>query len=481
MTDIRATPDRGIPGSRNGPVSRTATANTDLAAWQRDLLGAEYGNMLACVRCGQCLTSCPTYVLSGNEAEGPRGRVAMMRMLQDGRIDLTPDLIKHEQNCLVCDACTAVCPAGVHMDPLQVALRTAIAPNVPRSRPERLIRHLTFRYLFGDMRLFRAFVFLLWLYQRTGLQALARGLGIIKLLGMKETEAFLPAVDRPFVVPKGEVYPAERATASVATGTSGTAATTAAANGTTTTAPAAPDRVSFFAGCVMSTALADIDRATIRVLQRAGCDVVNTAEQGCCGALNAHSGDLNGAKLLARRNIAAFERDGDAPIAVNSAGCGAMLKDYAHHFRDDSAWAARATAFSARVKDATQILDGRALPMRRSLDAAVTYQEPCHLAHAQRITQQPRALLKSIPGLELREMAESSLCCGSAGVYNVTNPIESRQLQQRKLDHAAATGAPIIATANPGCLIQLQSGLTERGDPTRVRHIVELLDEATTP
>ncbi|MDP8922624.1 MAG: 4Fe-4S dicluster domain-containing protein, partial [Chloroflexota bacterium] len=191
-------------------MSYTATEDTDLAAWQRELLGGEYGNMLSCVRCGQCLTSCPTYVLTGHEGEGPRGRVAMMRMLQDGRIALTPDLIEHEQNCLVCDACTAVCPAGVHMDPLQVALRTAIAPNVPRSWPERLVRHLTFRYLFWDMRLFRGFVFLLRLYQRSRLQALARGLGLLKLLGLKETEAFLPPVDWPFLVPRGEVYRAKR-------------------------------------------------------------------------------------------------------------------------------------------------------------------------------------------------------------------------------------------------------------------------------
>lgn len=239
--------------------------------------------------------------------------------------------------------------------------------------------------------------------------------------------------------------------------------------------------VSFFAGCVMSTAMADVDRATIRVLQRAACDVTNTAGQGCCGALNAHSGDLETAKEMARRNIEAFERDGDAAIVVNSAGCGAMLKDYGHHFRDDAAWAARARAFSARIQDVTEFLAGRDLPMRRTLDVAVTYQEPCHLAHAQRIMQPPRLLLRSIPGLELREMAESSLCCGSAGVYNLTNPKESRQLQQRKLDHAAATKADVIVTANPGCLIQLQSGLDERGDTVQVKHIVELLDEATAP
>jgi glycolate oxidase iron-sulfur subunit len=234
----------------------------------------------------------------------------------------------------------------------------------------------------------------------------------------------------------------------------------------------------------MSTALADIDRATIRVLQRAGCDVIAVKDQGCCGALNAHGGDLPTALDLAKRTIAAFEQDGhggDTPIVVNSAGCGAMLKDYAHHLRDDPHWAARAAAFSRRVVDATAFLFGRTLPIQRPLNARVTYQEPCHLAHAQRIRTQPRALLQSVPGLTLVEMAESALCCGSAGIYNVTNPRESRQLQQRKLEHALNTGAEIIATANPGCLLQLQSGLRERRSHVRVAHIVELLDAATAP
>jgi glycolate oxidase iron-sulfur subunit len=412
--------------------------------------------MLSCVRCGQCLTSCPTYVLSGREAEGPRGRVALARAVHDGVLPLTPELLQHESNCLICDACTAVCPAGVHMDPLQVAFRSAVESQVQRSGKERLIRKVVFRHLFTSMTLFRLLVFGLWLYQRLGIQKLARASGIVGLLGMEQAEAFLPKVSRPFLVPKGEVYRGEGEGSGAAS-------------------------VSFFAGCVMSTAMADIDRATIRVLQRAGCDVTNTGGQGCCGALNAHSGDLETAKELARRNIEAFERDGDSAIVINSAGCGAMLKDYGHHFRDDPEWAARAKAFSGRVKDVTEYLAGRTLPMRRSLDVLVTYQEPCHLAHAQRITQPPRQLLRSIPGLQLREMAESSLCCGSAGVYNLTNPKESRQLQQRKLDHAAATTASVIVTANPGCLIQLQSGLDERGEPTRVKHIVELLDEATAP
>jgi len=484
---------------------------TSLKPVEFSLLASEYGNMLSCVRCGQCLTSCPTYVLSGREAEGPRGRVALARAVHDGVLPVTPDLLQHEMNCLICDACTAVCPAGVHMDPLQVAFRSAVEAHVERSGRERLIRSIVFRKLFTSMALFRLLVLGLWLYQSLGIQKLARALGIVKLLGMESAEAFLPKVDRPFLIPKGERYPAERQSATTAgvsnASASGEGAMNRARAGAdtveakfiapaTASAPATADApatasapptppasapVSFFAGCVMSTAMANIGRATIRVLQRAGCDVVNTAEQGCCGALNAHSGNLKTAKELARRNIEAFERDGDSAIVINSAGCGAMLKDYGHHFRDDPEWAARAKKFSQRVKDITEFLAGRALPMRHELNVAVTYQEPCHLAHAQRIIQPPRLLLRAIPGLELREMPESSLCCGSAGVYNLTNPKESRQLQQRKLDHAATTKAEVIVTANPGCYIQLQSGLDERGDSTRVKHIVELLDEATAP
>jgi glycolate dehydrogenase iron-sulfur subunit len=422
------------------------------------LLEGEYANMLSCIRCGLCLTSCPTYILSGHEAEGPRGRVAMARALLEGHATLTPDLVAHEQNCLVCDACTAVCPAGVSMDPIQVALRTAMEPHMAPERPlhQRALRRVVFRSVFGDMRLFRLLVRSMSLYQRSGLQWAVRRTGVLRLLRLAETEALLPpGLSSRFVVPRGERYPAE-----------GTATERAA---------------SLFAGCVMSTALAHLDRATIRVCQRAGWTVSDTAGQGCCGALNAHGGDLEGMKEMARRNIEAFEKEGDAPIVVNSAGCGAMLKDYAHHLRDDPEWADRARAFTARVKDVTEIVEPGDLPFRRKIEAAVTYQEPCHLVHAQRISRQPRALLGAIPGLELREMKESALCCGSAGVYNVTNPKESRQLQQRKLDNAAATGSEIIATANPGCYIQLQGGLTERGDAMRVKHIVELLDEATAP
>jgi glycolate oxidase iron-sulfur subunit len=409
--------------------------------------------MLACIRCGLCLTSCPTYVLSLQESESPRGRIGMARALAEGHLEATPNLIKHELNCLVCDACSAVCPAGVHMDPLQVVLRSAIDKDQRRSWSERLLRRVVFGWLFMDMRRFRLLARLLWAYQRLGMRWLVRRAGVLKVLGLEAAERLLPELDRQFVVPGGEVY-----------------------------SPAHQEQkgadVAFFAGCVMSTALAEVDRATIRVLQRANFSVNNPAGQGCCGALHAHGGDLPRALQLARANIAAFE-GADGPIVVNSAGCGAMLKDYAHHFRLDAQWADRAHRFSARVRDLSEVLAQRPPVMGHAVQARVVYQDACHLLHAQRISRQPRDLLRGIPGLELAEIDEAGLCCGSAGIYNVTNPVESRQLQQRKLDHALARDPAVIVTANPGCLLQLKSGLAARGSHVQVKHLAEILDDAT--
>jgi glycolate oxidase iron-sulfur subunit len=386
----------------------------------------------------------------------------MMRGLVEGKLQLTPDLLLHEQTCLVCDACSAVCPAEIHMSQLQVALRAAIEPLVRRPLGQRALRHIVFRRLFADIGHLRLLVRLLGLYQRLGVQWLARRSGLLRLLRLDDMEALLPplAPRGSFLVPRGELYPAED-------GRPGS--------------PAADRQVALFAGCVMSTMLAEVDHATIRVLQRAGWSVCNPVGQGCCGALHAHGSDLEGALLLAKRNIEAFEGAGDQPIAVNSAGCGAMLKEYARHLRDDPSWAARARAFSARVKDVTEILAPNDLPFRRSWAGGVTYQEPCHLAHAQRIRKQPRALLKAIPDLEMREMADSGLCCGSAGIYNVTRPRESRALRARTLDHAMKTGATTIITANPGCYLQLRRGATEHSSSIAVLHLMEILDAVTAP
>src|SRR5258708_3564999 len=228
--------------------------------------------MLACIRCGLCLTSCPTYVLSLDESEGPRGRVGMARALAEGHLEVTPDLVQHELNCLVCDACSAVCPAGVHMDPLQVVLRSSLGSNARVPWRARILREVVFGWLFMDLDRFRLVARLLWLYQRSGARWLARKLGVLKLLGLAASERLLPDIPAEFVTPRDQIYPGG-------------------------------DRsVAFFAGCVMSTALADVDRATIRVLQRSGCSVSNPAAQGCCGALHAHAGDLPRALELAQPN-----------------------------------------------------------------------------------------------------------------------------------------------------------------------------------
>ncbi|TME29945.1 MAG: 4Fe-4S dicluster domain-containing protein [Chloroflexi bacterium] len=269
------------------------------------LLASEYDNMLACIRCGLCLTSCPTYVLTLHESEGPRGRVGMARAVAEGHLQVTPDLLEHELNCLVCDACSAVCPAGVHMDPLQVVLRSAIEPEIHRSWGERLLRRLVFSWLFMDMARFRVLARLLWLYQRSGVRWLARRLRVLDLLGLAEAERLLPDVPRRFFTPRGESYPSSvRRRSATAAVPAGDGAVPAGDSAGLVPEGDAGLQVSIFAGCVMSTALADIDRATLRVLRRAGFTVRNPAEQGCCGALHAHGGDLRSPALASPRSKA---------------------------------------------------------------------------------------------------------------------------------------------------------------------------------
>jgi glycolate oxidase iron-sulfur subunit len=454
-------------------------------------LSAEYENMLRCIRCGLCLSVCPTYQLTLLEEESPRGRIAMARAATEGFLPLTPDFVRHEESCLLCEACTAICPAGVRMEELGVAVRATLAEQAPpQGRRARLAQRLGF-WLLADVARLRRLLALLRLYQRSGLQALVRRTGLLRLLGLAEAEGYLPRLDAPFLVPRGQVWeprppqppnpggspspgfaPSPSRLPVAGEGSGGSPPGLGGLGG-------ANGRVALFAGCVMSTAFAETDRATARVLAANGARVEAPAGQGCCGALHAHGGDREGARALARRNVAAFEAGGYDAIVVNAAGCGAMLKEYSHLLQDDPAWAERAAAFAARVRDFTEYLAalGPVAPWGR-VEATVTYQDPCHLAHAQRVRRQPRALLGQVPGLRLVEMAESDLCCGSAGVYNLTHPETAEQLQERKLDNVAATGAPVVVTANPGCLLQLQAGAARRGLAVQVRHIADVLDEA---
>lgn len=422
----------------------------------------------ACVRCGLCLPHCPTYLETLRETSSPRGRIHLIQSVSEGRLSLTsPGFVGQMYQCLDCRACEAVCPSGVQYGKLVEAARAQIERAPQRSRPlhQRALRWVVFAGVFAHLRLFRLVNRLLWLYQRGGLQWLARKAGILKLLRLQEMEALLPPLPARFFVPRGQ--------------------RSVAASNAEDGQPRA--RVALFAGCIMSTAFAETDRATARVLAANGCEVHVPAGQGCCGALTVHAGDLDRARIQARKTIAAFERlEASTPveaIIVNAAGCGAALKEYGHLLREDPAFAERAAALSAKVKDITEFLGeleqrGLLNRMMRPLNLKVTYQEPCHLAHAQRVSDQPRRLLRAIPGLELVEMRESALCCGSAGIYNLTQPEMSRRLLKRKMGHALATGAEVIVSANPGCILQLQAGVRTAGRAARVAHIVDLLDEA---
>jgi glycolate oxidase iron-sulfur subunit len=418
-----------------------------------------------------CLPVCPTYQETDQETSSPRGRIHLIKAVGEGQLGIENAVFQEQMSeCLNCRACEAICPTGVQYGSLLEASRTqieqartpaaasglaaSVQPTLaPRPLWQRMLRRVVFDGLFSSMALFRGFSRLLKLYQRSGTQRVARSSGVLRMLGLDEMETMLPPLSRRFTVPLGQIYRAH-----------GERRRT----------------VAMLSGCIMSTAFAEVHQATIRVLQHNGCDVLLPPEQTCCGALHSHSGDMEGARAIARRNIAAFEGLGIDAVIVNAAGCGSALKEYSHLLHGDALWQERAHAFSASVQDIHEFLcridfnrdDLGHLPLH------VTYQEPCHLAHAQRITLQPRRLLQAIPGLELREMEESALCCGSAGIYNITQPEMAAQLGRRKVDHALATGAEVIATANPGCAVQLAGELQRRGRPVQVRYIVELLDEA---
>ncbi len=410
-----------------------------------------------CVRCGLCLPTCPTYVETLVETSGPRGRIALIRAVAEERLDLTSPGFMHQMSeCLDCRACEAVCPSGVRygelIEPARTQIVRATAPR--RDLLSRLGRAVLIGALFSDLRLMRVVARLVRFYQRSGLQALARRSGLLRLLGLADVEALAPAMSPRFFIADGRRYPA-----------------------------AGPQKATAFlhAGCVMHVAFADWNEASVRVLQRAGVAVVVPRAQGCCGAITIHAGELDRGRALAKRNIAAFEESGADVYVINAAGCGSALKEYGHLFRDDPAWHERAVAFSAKVRDITEYLDAIGLgPGLGTLAATVTYQDPCHLAHAQRITAAPRRLLAQIPGLTLREMAESSLCCGSAGIYNITQPEMAGRLGRRKVEHVLAAEPQILATANPGCALQIANGLRAAGSPIEVAHVVQLLDRAYT-
>ena len=376
----------------------------------------------------------------------------MMSAVAEDRMDLLDQaFVEQMYQCHNCRPCEAVCPSGVQYGPLVEASRAQIEQHRHRPLPQRILRKVTLGWMFGDASRFRAMMSMTRIYQRSGLSALAHKTGVLRLMGLADAEAMLPRINAAPLKPGTESW------------TPGTQV----------------KRAVLFNGCIMGTVFADVNRAAGRVMAHNGVAVEVPVGQQCCGALQVHSGMMDEARALARQNIESFEKFGDDAIIITAAGCGAALKEYGHLLHEDSEYAERATKFSKRCRDVTEFLaDGDLIPPTVSVNRSVTYQEPCHLAHAQRITSQPRKLLQSIPGVSIIEMHESSLCCGSAGIYNILRKDFADQLGDRKAKNTAATGADVVATSNPGCYLQLASTLKRNGAPTDVAYIVELLDEA---
>lgn len=420
-----------------------------------------YDLMRQCIHCGFCLPTCPTYAVLGVEMDSPRGRIYQMQAVAEGRVEISPEFVEHMYCCLGCRACETACPSGVQFGKLIESAREEIELAAPQQHgpTERVLRSVVYDAILPS-RLLTSLMFAgLKLYQRTGAQRLAQALHVLDyvpgpLAGkLQEPEALLPHIEGPLLP---DMLP-------------------------TITPPlgARRYRVGFISGCIMDQVFRDINEASIRVLAANGCEVVAPQNQRCCGALHVHSGEAEQGRALARANIDAFEHWACDYIIINSAGCGSNLKEYGHLLRDDPAYAERAAAFSSKVKDISEFLAMIDLnPQLGEIKRRVTYHDACHLAHGQKIKSQPRALLKRIPGLEMIDLKEADWCCGSAGTYNITNQEMAGQLLERKIGHIENTHAEVVATGNPGCMMQIVYGARKRGLAIQAVHPIQLLDEA---
>jgi len=424
-----------------------------------------------CVHCGFCLPSCPTYALWGEEMDSPRGRIYLMRAGLDARVEMTGAFVRHFDACLGCMACVTACPSGVQYSPLIEATRGQIERRFDRSLADRF---------------FRAVVFALFPYPARMRIALAP----LALFGWvaQPFRAARAAAGRPeglrYQSPRADVRSTPprlltrlRAMLELAPPVTFRSLVARVPERT----PAVGERrmtVGLLTGCVQRVVFPQVNTATVNVLAAEGCDVVAPAEQGCCGALALHAGRLDDARAFARNTIATFERAGVDRIAVNAAGCGSSMKEYGQLLADDAAWAGRAREFSARVRDVSELVAELGPPRaaRHPLALTIAYHDACHLAHAQGVRQQPRDLLRSIPGVRLVPLAEPEMCCGSAGIYNLVEPDAARDLGDRKAAHIAAAQPDVVATANPGCTLQIAAAARRRGATVVVRHPIELLD-----
>ncbi|MEJ9210374.1 (Fe-S)-binding protein [Bacillus smithii] len=416
--------------------------------------------LLNCMRCGFCLPSCPTYLVSGyKESQSPRGRIALMKAVYDGVIQPDDEFVNSLNLCLGCRACEPVCPSDVHYGHLLEEARDIINQNKKHSLPVRTVRKVVFEKLFPKKSNLINVTSLVGYYQRSGLQKVARKIGFIKLFpeNLREMEKILPDIPKKKeMIDRDEHFP-----------------------------PAGSKKatVAFFSGCLMDTMFLETNHATIQLLQKAGCEIVIPKTQSCCGALHGHGGEKEIAKELAKQNIEAFEKHDVDYIITNAGGCGAFLIEYEHLLKDESEWSERAKAFVAKIKDITEILYELHFHKKYSLslpEQIVTYQDSCHLRNVMKTSKAPRELLRSIKGITFKEMENADSCCGSAGIYNIVEPKTSMEILDQKMVKIKKTQATTIVTANLGCLMQMMLGIErEKLKDVKAVHIVDLLLEAT--
>src|SRR6266446_6373087 len=402
-----------------------------------------------CVHCGFCLPVCPTYALWNEEMDSPRGRIYLMKLAADGQADINSQWVGHFDTCLGCMACMTACPSGVDYGKLIEATRAQIERKYDRGWLERFYRRLIFGVFTRPERL-RLMRWPLLLYQRSGLRRLARGSGLLQLLPkrVQAMEALLPELSAAETIE--EITPA---------------------------VGEKRRRVGLLLGCVQREFFPQVNAATARVLAAEGCEVVAPQAQPCCGALLVHAGEEFAAVELAKKTIDAFGRANVDTIVTNAAGCGSNVKEYGHLLRDDPDYAERAKVFATKCKDVSEVLtelEPRAA--RHALKLRVAFHDSCHLQHAQGVRLQPRALLSGIPGLELAEIPEAAICCGSAGIFNLVLPDAANERGDRKAQLIAPLKSDVVATGNPGCMLQMQSALARRGQKTPVVHTIQLLD-----
>ena len=406
-----------------------------------------------CVHCGLCLNACPTYRELGVEMDSPRGRIYQMVQVATGQTAINPTYIEHMDLCLGCRACETACPSGVEYGKLIEAARTELNAVRPKSVFRRVLEGFVFGHLLASRWMLSLLGLKLWIYQQSGLQSLVRATGILKVLGLAEIEQLTPIAERPTFFSKiGQVFPAEGKQ---------------------------QKKVALLAGCMQNIFFARLNEATVRVLQKNGCEVHVVAAQTCCGALHAHSGFREEARALARQNVDAMVDGGFDAIISNTGGCGATLKEYHHLLEHDAAYAQRAEKFVGLMRDVNEFLAGLDLnPNMKAINAVVTYQDSCHLAHGQKVTKAPRQLISRIPGITFVEMPNASICCGSAGIYNVVQNELAMEILESKMGNVNITKADRVISSNPGCMLQLRAGEKLHGQNRQVQHVIELLDEA---